>query len=292
MGSIPIVRYHAVHSELRDLPIVFIEGEEGWRAEAGWRALATQPAAYFEQLYEEYDKKQWNMEKLNFRYWRRQLFRLCQGSLKQMNNIGQMHHDHLIGQQIIKILKNRDIKNVLDLGTWNGRGSTICFYLGLLSHDREDIHIYSLEVDEERHTEATAFWQFSPNVHPLRGHLFHKGPPSQEEIVRRFPNAVKDWLEVDLKNVKNASAVSLPKIDLVLFDGSEYLTYYEYLLLRDKVNYIFCDDANVDKCRQIKQELLASSEWQCLFVSDERNGVCGFERVRKEFSFYSREWSG
>ena len=222
--------------------------------------------------------KDWNLDKLSFNYWETQILNLAIKHYKSLNT-GQMQHTHLIGNKIVELLKRKDIKNILEIGSWNGRGSTVCFYLGLLINKRHDVTIFSTEINNTRYNEALGIWKDHQNVRLLNGYI-DENTPTPEDILIKFPNAVKEWLIDDLDNMKNKKCVYnvLPKIDLVLLDGSEYLTYYEYLFLKDKVNYILCDDSNVDKCREIKHELLTSNEWICLFQSNERNGTCGFER--------------
>lgn len=195
------------------------------------------------------------------------------------NNTGEIQINDTIGHNLIHLMKFHDIKNVLDIGTWSGKGTTLCLYLGKTHYDRSDLTIHTIEINKQRHEMAREFYKNLPNIKLYNGTILSK-LPSYTDMRNRFPNIVKDWLFDDILNFENSEYIynKLPKIDLVVFDGSEYLTYYEYLVLKDKVNYIICDDSNVEKCDLIKNELVNSDEWICLFIGNERNGNCGFRR--------------
>ena len=57
MKSIPIVKYHITHKNLKDLPILFIND---------WSEISKE---FLESKYEEIIHKEWNMEKLKISYW-------------------------------------------------------------------------------------------------------------------------------------------------------------------------------------------------------------------------------
>lgn len=57
MKSIPIVKYHITHSNLTDLPILFIND---------WSEINKE---FLENKYEEMINKEWNMDKLKIGYW-------------------------------------------------------------------------------------------------------------------------------------------------------------------------------------------------------------------------------
>ena len=68
----------------------------------------------------------------------------------------------------------------------------------------------------------------------------------------------------------------LPKMfDMVLLDGGEFTTWYEYLELKDRCTVLALDDTNVSKCRRIVEDLKAQPErWEILLDNTtERNGT-------------------
>jgi hypothetical protein len=89
------------------------------------------------------------------------------------------------------------------------------------------------------------------------------------------------WLENDLKNTEKKQLFfdrnDVPKyFDMVLFDGSEFLTYFEYQLLKDKCKILILDDVNTLKSFKIVEDIKADPEkWTILELNhDERNGYC------------------
>jgi hypothetical protein len=51
---------------------------------------------------------------------------------------------------------------------------------------------------------------------------------------------------------------NLPKVfDVILLDGGEFTTYYEFQLLKNRCKILMLDDINVDKCKLIVSEILA-----------------------------------
>ena len=68
---------------------------------------------------------------------------------------------------------------------------------------------------------------------------------------------------------------NLPKIfDIVLLDGGEFTTYFEYKILKDRCKYLLLDDTNVNKCKLIVKEIKNNkNEWEILEENKKtRNG--------------------
>jgi hypothetical protein len=67
--------------------------------------------------------------------------------------------------------------------------------------------------------------------------------------------------------------------DLVLFDGGEFTTYYEFIKLYPRCSrFIALDDADVAKCLKIRKLLQNDSQWKEICYFPERNGFSLFER--------------
>ena len=70
---------------------------------------------------------------------------------------------------------------------------------------------------------------------------------------------------------------SIPEV--VLLDGSEYLTYFEFLKLHDTTKLFILDDINTEKCKKIVKILDDSKLWICKHkVVSERNGWAVYEK--------------
>ena len=65
------------------------------------------------------------------------------------NNIGQINMDTSIGKMLYAFAQDDNITNILEIGTWNGLGSTKCIVSGLQNR-KTPYTFYSLECNEEK----------------------------------------------------------------------------------------------------------------------------------------------
>lgn len=195
---------------------------------------------------------------------------------------GQINPDCDMGQFLIDISKDVRYKKYLEIGTWNGLGSTRCFVEGFRQREKKDFEFYSVECNYDKCIQAQQFYKDMKNVHILHAKVV-KEIPDPSVLMTFFKDYNSSWHEVDLKNLENCPYLfdnCSKEFDVILFDGGEFTTYFEYLELKDHCKVIICDDCRVDKTSKIRQELLASSEWQLIKENIEsRNGWCAFERV-------------
>jgi hypothetical protein len=93
----------------------------------------------------------------------------------------------------------------------------------------------------------------------------------------------KKWNDVDIINMKKCNIFlernDLPNIfDVLLLDGGEFTTYYEFQLLKNRCKYLLLDDINVAKCTKIVEEIKNEPEkWKIIIENTNiRNGfmVC------------------
>ena len=94
----------------------------------------------------------------------------------------------------------------------------------------------------------------------------------------------KHWNEVDIINMKKCSLflnnTNLPNIfDVILLDGGEFTTYYEFQLLKNRCKILMLDDVNVDKCKLIVQELSSDPSWKIIKQINIRNGYLIAEKI-------------
>jgi len=76
---------------------------------------------------------------------------------------------------------------------------------------------------------------------------------------------------------------NLPEIfDIILLDGGEFTTWYEYNLIKDKCKILILDDTNTSKCKKIKEDILQNKDtWKIIINSNERNGILICEKIIK-----------
>jgi hypothetical protein len=197
---------------------------------------------------------------------------------------GQVNPDSAFGNSIIEIASESDYTSFLDVGTWNGQGTTQCLYDAV--GKREGVHIYSVESNAAMYEKAVAFWApCPPSLHLLYGTL-SKGGLTEAEI-RAHPlfNDVKVHFnlhyEQDCKDLEAAPIVELvARIDMVILGGGEFCGAADFkraALLNPKV--IALDDIRVMKNRENYERLLADSEWELVARGKDRNGWAIFRRT-------------
>lgn len=187
--------------------------------------------------------------------------------------------------EIIKdFAKNKDNKTFLEIGTWNGMGSTKQFIDELVLR-LDDYVFYSLECNVEKSLHARSLYSNLTKVYILNEVLFNIEPENFYDI---FPQCktnetFKEWHKVDMENMKKCNLFlerdDLPELfDVVLLDGGEFTTYFEFQIIKDKCKYLLLDDINVAKCTKIVEEIKSEpTKWEIIEENKtERNGflVC------------------
>ena len=166
---------------------------------------------------------------------------------------------------------NTEYKTYLEVGTWNGLGSTRAFVEGMRTRTHSDFVFYSLECNTEKQLYAMGHYVNDPNVHIMNSVLSR---PSKEVITQAFPQSIAQngdfhmYASIDHHNVTSPSCTyfwdtpHLPNVfDVVLLDGGEYTTWFDFLSIKDKANVIILDDAFDDKCVRSHYALCADPEW-------------------------------
>jgi hypothetical protein len=199
-------------------------------------------------------------------------------------NIGQINLNNLLGKYIYAYASDNSLTNFLEIGTWNGLGSTKCFIDGFKNR-KNKFNFYSLECNIEKHKFAKKLYNIE-NVNILNEVLLNNMPNDIYEI---FPILLtnptfKYWNDIDFENMKNKplflNRINVPLFyDVILLDGGEFTTYYEYNKIKDKCRFLFLDDTTSYKCKKIVEEIKNSSNWKIVMENNERNGVLVCERI-------------
>ena len=207
-----------------------------------------------------------------------------------VHECGQITLKSKIGQFLFMAGKNKTIQSYLEVGTWNGYGSTRCIIEGLKrrNEDTPSYVFYSLECNPEKCKQAQDLYKDIPNVHILN-EVFLNNMPS--DIYNIFPELKENatfryWNSVDFDNMKNKSLFTdrkdLPEMfDVVLLDGGEFTTWYEYLEIKDRCKILALDDTTAPKCKQIVKEIKAQPKRWKIILDDpkERNGSIVAQRI-------------
>jgi predicted O-methyltransferase YrrM len=198
-----------------------------------------------------------------------------------IQNIGQINLTNEFGKKLSHIAKNTDYNTFLEIGTWNGLGSTVCIYEGLKNRS-DNWTFFSLETNIDK-------LSFAKNFHKNNKIIFSNNTilskiPSYDEIISILDkNIVKEWYDNDYHNIKNAeyffNNYNVDQFDVVLLDGGEYYTYFEYLAIKDNTKILCLDDINTIKCSKIYNELINDDNWYILDENkQERNGWAIFNK--------------
>lgn len=200
--------------------------------------------------------------------------------------VGQINLNSNFGQKIRDEAQSCD--NIVEIGTWNGCGSTKCVLAGM----KEGANFISIEVVEKMYKQAVVHLKGKP-VRLLHGTIIEPNDIYwfDMEYFKDCKQVEKDhfrlYYELEIEAIKNAKNVlsEIPsKIDLLILDGGEYSTYPEWRLLKPRTTTVALDDTELLKTKQIQQELESDPEWSTCWLSSERYG-CSIHRrnnVRKE----------
>ncbi len=204
-----------------------------------------------------------------------------------LNNRGQINIEQDFGKIIFELSSNPENKILVDIGTWNGLGSTKCFIEGM-KLNKSSI-LYTIENNEEKY--QSTMNRLSPiinelglNVNFVNGTLINNNDIDnwlvKENII--LNENEKYWLLIDKSNSKNLIKLDCQEIDVLLIDGSEFSGYLEMILLKDISNYILLDDVNSIKNKYSREYLLKDENFELISEDlSSRNGYSIFKKIKK-----------
>lgn len=204
----------------------------------------------------------------------------------------EIHLNEPFGYEIFQTVVKYDLKKNLEIGSWDGEGSTSCFVAGmklLTGHKRLDC----IEIVEDKFNILKRRYDDIDFVKPFKGSsisfedLKYKDFETiYNSIYYKIPDmysrdTVEEWFKRDLENIKNVPHFltnDVENYDSVLIDGSEFTGYSEFLFIKDKCRIIFLDDVHYAfKCSEIYADLSNTDNWKLLKErSDVRNGFAIF----------------
>ena len=200
-------------------------------------------------------------------------------------NLGQICNDDF-SKDIEEYASNTKYITFLEIGTWNGLGSTKAFVEGFKYRSCDDYVFYSLECNKDKCNDVTQLYKYNDKIHILNEVIWNEEPKDFYEI---FPQCLsnelyKHWNEVDIINMKRCNLFlnkpNLPEVfDVILLDGGEFTTYYEFQLLKNRCKILMLDDINVDKCKLIVSEILEDPSWKIIKKQNVRNGYLIAEKM-------------
>jgi len=198
-----------------------------------------------------------------------------------------VHSDE--GRNIIRLLDDKceyEINTIVEIGTWNGLGSTLCILEGIKD---KKVRFWSLECNKEKHESAVQSLSdmIEGDVKLVWGSIVDIDIVNSIDYRSRFStlehsDTLQLWFNVDIENCgvcPNVLHMLPEKIDFLLLDGGEFTTLYEFECLFDRCDrYIALDDIFTDKCREVRKHLLDTGKWEEIVYLESRNGFSIFRK--------------
>ena len=204
--------------------------------------------------------------------------------------VGQINLDSKLGKLIYELVSRNDIKSIVEIGTWNGYGSTECIRRSIVDNNKSDYIVFSLEINEKMYREAI-IREFPNNFNILLGRIIEESDLNWMNWDEYFNTpegnyhlgSKRDWLNDDIINIrstKNIINIIPDKIDLLILDGGEFSTYPEFSKIGSRSRFIVLDDTSVLKCDKVRKELINDPNYNIL-VDDlhDRNGFLIAEKI-------------
>lgn len=206
--------------------------------------------------------------------------------------LGQINLGSPFGNLIYDLAKRKDVRTIVEIGTWNGLGSTLCVLEAIKDQGKS---FTTVELYKEMYKEAEKNLQpYRDQLMILYGSIVEMSDLARLDFagIRRAINEgvgpeelhiehARQWFEKDIEELKNSTNVlgMLPKtIDMLILDGGEYTTYSEWAKLKDRTKIFVLDDTKLFKNKRVREEMLANGKYKVL--ADEqscRNGYTIFE---------------
>jgi hypothetical protein len=201
-----------------------------------------------------------------------------------IGTVGQVNRGSKLGEIIYNLCLQDDVKNIVEIGTWNGMGSTKCIY-DAISEKKGEYLVYSLECNTEFHNIALINYKNLPklnNFNMILGTII--SPEENKDPINNYDDIFfnqysrdiqNSWYIQDLENCKkvpNVLSIIPDSIDLLILDGGEFSSLSEYQKLKDRVKYLILDDTNMIKNYEVSNIIRSDVNYEVLFDSNDRNG--------------------
>jgi hypothetical protein len=209
------------------------------------------------------------------------------------NEPGQINPSTHMGGFLANLAENGPA-NWLEIGTWNGLGSTLCILDGFLKRPSHlpPGRLITYEVDPMMAGIAKENLSFHPMLEAVE---FVEGrlgvsehpplqPPTFEELAEADQQTIHCFMHFDREvSLYRTSAVVTPPFqpEVVLLDGGEYTGHLDWFALdKTRLQVLILDDINSTKNHQLHVELQADSEhWvEVQYFPYDRNGWAAFAR--------------
>jgi hypothetical protein len=191
---------------------------------------------------------------------------------------GQINRGSNLGETIYNIAKQDSVQTIVEIGTWNGAGSTKCIREAVLDKARP-CKVLSIEAWKSMYDVA-----IQNNQPAIVGFEIVHGRIVELSDLNWFDHSTlsedeKRWLADDIANYNQCPNVmdKIPaKIDLLILDGGEFSSHEEFHKLIDRSNFVILDDTfqGTRKFKAIREMILSNTDRYEIIgdITNDRNG--------------------
>lgn len=201
---------------------------------------------------------------------------------------GQINIGTELGDIIYNLCKRDDIINIVDIGTWNGLGTTRCIYQSIIDNNKKSYLVKSLESNPNFYATAKGNIPQLKNFDLINGRIIESidliniDQCSDHFFTEYDRNIQKKWLQEDIDNYNNIKNVlsELPsKIDLLILDGGEFSSWAEFNILKDITRFVVLDDTKCIKNYEVSRFIRNNKSYNVIVDSNDRNGFLVAEKI-------------
>jgi hypothetical protein len=213
------------------------------------------------------------------------------------NNVG-MFSSNAHNYHITAFSKDTSFKTFLEIGTWNGLGSTKTFADAFDNRLFDnDYTFYSLECNKEKCENAAKLYIDNPNIHILNEVLWNELPSNFYELFPECLNNedIKAQFDVDLDNMKKCNLflerAELPEIfDFVLLDGGDCTTYFDFQIIKNRCKYLYVNDINSYKGKIVFNDMINDKKtWNIMAFNKKNNSFVLAENIYIKYNLQNVE---
>lgn len=197
--------------------------------------------------------------------------------------------DDEFGRAIASTIRHCGIRSVIEIGSWDGSGSTSVIIQAL--QPAPEKRLTCVEANPERHAalqRVTAPHSWVETVCSRSVSRATQTPQAFRQVWEspfnrlRYPqDEVERWWNEQRDGRGYLDSLTDERWDAALIDGCEFCGWDDYRLLRDRVKVLMLDDVfHAYKCAQAHEDLRRRVEWECIWSSAfVRNGAAIWMRA-------------
>lgn len=196
---------------------------------------------------------------------------------------GQINNSHEIGKWISLLSSLSNVNTIVEIGTWNGRGSSKSICRGVMSRNkskRQLVRVFGYEINPtmvQSARRALKKYKFFEVIYGSVVTTQALDRTNLGEVEKIWLNQDEDWM----RSAPNVYSTIPNNIDLLILDGGEFSTFAEFTLLNNRVSgWIILDDTKTRKCSEILKNIGNEKLFEVIYSSEERHGTAILKRFQ------------